>query len=178
MVRRSTGGYVTPRRLTRYEYNNTMRDLLGIEMITAKICRQIRREWMATEQWRLHEYSNCNWRNTTRQPKRDLPPPSFKVIPSSRFITRHSSSKDSFRQPVAAPFDKALGGTVVGYSLKDPKRKSANKKNAMVLLCLDQLPLPNVSVKIEASAIGANRNTRCQDARRNWAQDGCQGRTK
>ncbi|MGY8767131.1 MAG: DUF1592 domain-containing protein [Pirellulales bacterium] len=31
-VRRSTGGNVVLRRLTRYEYNNTMRDLLGIDL--------------------------------------------------------------------------------------------------------------------------------------------------
>lgn len=31
-VRRSTGGKVVVRRLTRYEYNNTMRDLLGIDL--------------------------------------------------------------------------------------------------------------------------------------------------
>ncbi|MEK6237743.1 MAG: DUF1587 domain-containing protein, partial [Planctomycetales bacterium] len=31
-LRRSTGGRVTLRRLTRQEYNNTMRDLLGVEM--------------------------------------------------------------------------------------------------------------------------------------------------
>ena len=35
-VRRSTGGQVVLRRLTRYEYNYTMQDLLGVEMDFAK----------------------------------------------------------------------------------------------------------------------------------------------
>ena len=34
--KRSTGGHVVLRRLTRYEYNNTMRDLLGIDLDFAK----------------------------------------------------------------------------------------------------------------------------------------------
>lgn len=35
-IKRSTGGRVVLRRLTRYEYNNTMRDLLGIDMDYAR----------------------------------------------------------------------------------------------------------------------------------------------
>lgn len=35
-LRRSTGGHVVLRRLTRREYNNTMRDLLGVKMDFAK----------------------------------------------------------------------------------------------------------------------------------------------
>ena len=35
-TRRSTGGHVVLRRLTRYEYNNTMRDLLGMDLDFAK----------------------------------------------------------------------------------------------------------------------------------------------
>ena len=59
-----------------------------------------------------------------------------------------------FDDLATASYDESLGGTVVGYSLGNPKkRKGAAKKNTMVLVCLEKLPLTGTfRVRIEASA--------------------------
>ena len=159
VLRRSTGGHVTLRRLTRYEYNNTMRDLLGIEMNYSKDLPPDTKGmdgyknngvFMSMSELQLEEYYKAAKKGLAAAIVQDDP-----VEPIHQRATQ-AAKKVRFDSLVAAPYDKTLGGTVVGFSLKDPnKKKSANKKNAMVLLCLDQLPLTGTfRVKIEASAIG------------------------
>jgi mono/diheme cytochrome c family protein len=71
VLRRSTGGHVTLRRLTRYEYNNTMRDLLGVELDYAKDLPPDSRGSMATKTMAsLWECRSCNWMNTTKRQRR------------------------------------------------------------------------------------------------------------
>jgi hypothetical protein len=156
-LRRSTGGRVTLRRLTRYEYNNTMRDLLGLDM---DYCKELPPDtkgidgyknngvYMGMSDLQLEEYYKAAKRGLAAAIVQGDP-----IKPIHQRVTQAPKGV-RFDDLVTAAFDESLGGTVVGYSLKDPKKKkSATKKNAMVLLCLDKLPLTGTfRVRIEASA--------------------------
>jgi hypothetical protein len=156
-LRRSTGGHVVMRRLTRYEYNNTMRDLLGIEMDYASELPPDSRgidgyknngQFLGMSELQLEEYYKAAKRGLAaaivqgEQPKRIHQ----KITEGAKGVRN-----DSF---FLAPFDKEIGGTVIGAGTKDQKsKKGGAKKNTMILLCLDKLPLTgNFRVRIAASS--------------------------
>lgn len=156
LLRRSTGGHVTLRRLTRYEYDNTMRELLGIEMDYSKELPPDTKGmdgyknngvYMGMSDLQLEEYYKAAKRGLAAAIVQGDP-----VKPIHQKVTEASKAV-RFDNLATAPYDKSLGGTVVGYSVKDPKKKkSATKKTTMVMVCLEKLPLTGTfRVKIEAS---------------------------
>lgn len=163
VLRRSTGGKVTLRRLTRYEYNNTMRDLLGITLDYAKDLPPDTRGidgyknngvFMGMSELQLEEYYRAAKRGLTSAIVQENP-----VEPIH--ITATEPAKGvRFDKLNTAPFDPKLNGTIVGFSQKESKnkkKKGASRKNAMVLLCLDKLPLTGTfRVKIKASSFNTD----------------------
>lgn len=158
VLRRSTGGQVTLRRLTRDQYNNTMRDLLGIEMNYAKELPPDTRGidgyknngvYMEMSEQQLEEYYNAAKRGLRAAIARGDP-----IEPIYQIATE-SAKKVRFDSLALATFDKKLGATPVGYSMTKASKKKPSRPNetAMVLLCLDKLPLTGTfRVKIKASA--------------------------
>ena len=154
---RSTGGHVTLRRLTRYEYNNTMRDLLGIDMDYSKELPPDTKGidgyknngvYMGMSELQLEEYYQAARRGLAAAIVEGEP-----IKPVHQRATRAAKGV-RFDSLAAAPFDEQLKATVVGFGGKDPKKKkSAAKKTAMVLLCLDKLPPTGTfRVTVQASA--------------------------
>ena len=157
VLRRSNGGHVTLRRLTRYEYNNTMRDLLGIDMDYSRDLPPDTKGmdgyknngmYMGMSDLQLDEYYKAAKRGLAAAIVQGDP-----VKPIHQKVTEASKGV-RFDDLATASYDESLGGTVVGYSLGNPKkRKGAAKKNTMVLVCLEKLPLTGTfRVRIEASA--------------------------
>lgn len=156
-LRRSTGGHVTLRRLTRVEYNNTMRDLLGIDMDYARDLPPDLRsidgyknngQFLGMSELQLEEYYKVAKKGLATVIVQGERPTSIQ-----QKITRCATGvrNDTY---TLAPYDEVLGGTVVSAGKKNPKSKRGGaKKNAMILLCLDKLPLTGTfRVRIEASS--------------------------
>ena len=154
---RATDGHVTLRRMTRYEYHNTMRDLLGVELDFSKDLPPDTRSvdgfknngmYMQMSDQQLEEYYQAA--------KRGLSVAIVEGEPVGRIIQKATQPSQGVRfdDLATAPYDDALGGTVVSYSLKDPqKKRSTTRKNAMVMVCLEKLPTAGTfRVRIEASA--------------------------
>ena len=145
LQRRSTGGHVTLRRLTRYEYNNTMRDLLGIQLDYARDLPPDTRGsdgyknngvFMGMSELQLEEYYKAAKMGLAAAIVEGDP------VPVIHQTANETAKVVRFDRLTLATFDKDLGGTPVGFSQPDPKKKKkgAARKNAMVLLCVDKLP--------------------------------------
>ena len=154
---RATNGHVTLRRMTRYEYNNTMRDLLGIDLDFSRDLPPDTRSvdgfknnglYMEMSDLQLQEYYAAAKRGLSVAIVEGGP-----IEPIYKKVTQASKGV-RFDNLATATYDDALAGTVVSYSLKDPKKKkSKTRKNAMVLVCEEKLPPTGTfRVRIEASA--------------------------
>lgn len=161
-LRRSTGGHVVLRRLTRREYNNTMRDLLGVEMDFAKDLPPDSKgidgyknngQFLGMSELQLQEYYKAAKRGLASAIVRgEQPKPIIQKVTECAKGVRFDSL-------ALAPFSEELGGTVVGYSKPNSKgkKKGAARKNVMVLLVRDKLPTVGAfRVKIRAAASGGD----------------------
>jgi len=161
-LRRSTGGHVVLRRLTRREYNNTMRDLLGVEMDFAKDLPPDSKgidgyknngQFLGMSELQLQEYYKAAKRGLASAIVRgEQPKPIIQKVTECAKGVRFDSL-------ALAPFSKELGGTVVGFSKPNSKgkKKGAARKNVMVLLVRDKLPTVGAfRVKIRAAATGGD----------------------
>ena len=159
---RATNGHVILRRMTGYEYNNTMRDLLGIDLDFSKDLPPDTRSvdgfknngvYMEMSDLQLEEYYAAAKRGLSVAIVEGEP-----VEPILQRVTQASKGV-RFDNLATAPYDASLGGSVVSYSLKaSNKKKSKTRKNAMVLVCLKKLPPTGTfRVRIEASATAGDR---------------------
>ena len=162
--RRSTGGHVVLRRLTRREYNNTMRDMLGLEMDFAKDLPPDLKsingyknngQFLGMSELQLQEYYKAAKRGLASGIVRgEQPEPIIQKVTECAKGVRFDSL-------ALAPFSKELGGTVVGFSQPNSKgkKKGATRKNVMVLLVRDKLPtIGAFRVKIRAAATGGDES--------------------
>ncbi len=156
-LRRSTGGHVTLRRLTRNEYNNTLRDLLGIDLNFARDLLPDTKgadgyknngQYMGMSELQLEEYYKAAKQGLTAAIVAGEQP-----LPIRLHVTEGTKGvrTDDY---YLAPFDPELGGTVVSYGKQNPKSdKGANRLNTIFLVCMDKLPLQgSFRVKIRANA--------------------------
>ena len=158
LARRSTGGKVTLRRLTRGEYNNTMRDLLGVDLDYARELPPDTRGidgyknngvYMGMSDQQIDEYYKAAKKGLATAIVEGDP------IEPIQVVATNCASGVRFDKLVLAPFDEILGGTVVGFSQaldrKTKLPKGPYKENAMVLLCKDHPPAGEFRVTVKAS---------------------------
>ena len=155
-LRRSTGGHVTLRRLTRQEYHNTMRDLLGVEIDFARDLPPDSKgidgyknngQYQVMSELQLQEYYLAAKRGLAAAiVQGDSPQRIHQVVTEGAKNVR----VDKY---ALASFNKELGGTVVGPGVINPKSKKRGGETTMFLLCLDELPPTGTfRVKITAAA--------------------------
>ena len=161
-LRHSTGGHIVLRRLTRREYDNTMRDLLGVEMDFAKDLPPDSKgidgyrnngQFLGMSELQLEEYYRAAKRGLASAIVRGEKPNPIvhKVTECAKGVR--------FDSLALAPFNKELGGTIVGVSRPTPKgkKKGAARRNVMVLLVQDKLPTVGAfRVKIRAATTGGD----------------------
>lgn len=157
-LRRSTGGHVTLRRLTNYEYNNTLRDLLGIKMdYTSEFPPDTKGIdgyknngfYLGMSELQLEEYYKAANRGLKAAIVQGEPvkPVHIKVTEGAKGV--------KFDRLGMAPYDKEIGATIVGAHRQNSKKgKGQLKKTVMTLLCKDKLPdIGTFRVRVEASVL-------------------------
>jgi hypothetical protein len=153
-IRQSMSGHVTLRRLTNYEYQNTLRDLLGIDMdFTFDLPPDtIGRDgfknngvFLEMSAQQLAAYNNAAKKGLTAAIVQGEP-----IQPVHDKITK-SETNIRFDRLMPAKFDKNLGATPVGYGYKG-KNNSGLNPSTFVLVCMANLPKTGTfRVKVKAS---------------------------
>lgn len=144
-IRQSTSGHVTLRRLTNYEYQNTMRDLLGIDL---DYTEDLPPDTIGRDGFKNNgvflEMSAQQLKAYNEAAKKGLSAAIFQgdpIKPVHDKITK-SVTKIRFDRMKPAQYVEAFGATPVG------------KSHTMVLVCMETLPLRGTfRVRVKASML-------------------------
>lgn len=156
-IRQSTSGHVTLRRLTNYEYQNTMRDLLGLEL---DYVGDLPPDTVGRDGFKNNgvflELSAQQLKAYYEAAKRGLSAAIVQGEPVKpiRIQINKSDTKLRFDSKTPAQFEEGLGATPVGYAYSGKKNSSGVRQSTMVLLCLEKWPVKGTfRVKVTASML-------------------------